>query len=195
MDNLSELKAIWQTASLDSLPQAEEMIRIVRKYRGKKLLGIIAVLLTTLFLTGLLIVITVIYKSEMLSTRLGEVFMIIASLVLLGSKFSSLVRFYRLKDHGNKDFILFLERTRQRQLFYYKRTQIVGFIFCTAGLLLYPYEGVHRMPAVFIGSYSALIAYLAFLWLFVRPKVFKRQEKKMQEKIDKFEILLKQMEI
>lgn len=195
MDNLTELQDVWRSARTDELPKAQEMLQLIKKYRYKKLLGTGAVVVTALLLTGLLLMVIVMYRSKMLSTRVGELFMIAAALVLSVAKMSSLVRYYGLKDRTNKDFIVFLERTRERQLFYFKRTQIVGFAFCAVGLLLYPYEAVHSIPALFLCSYGLLIAYLAFLWLVVRPRVFSRQTKKMQEQIDRFEYLLKQMDI
>jgi hypothetical protein len=194
MDNLSELKEIWRTAKTDSLPPSAEMLRIVKKYRNQKLLKTAAFILIVMVLIAVMVLVMFNYHSHMLSTRFGEVFIIIAGAIVFGSELSSLVRFYYLKDESNKNFILFLERTRQRQLFYYKRTQIVGFAFCSCGLILYLYEGVYQDTTWFIVGYALLIAYLLFLWLFVRPRVFKRQERKIKEKIEHFEILLKQID-
>jgi len=195
MDNLSELQEIWRSARTDDLPQAAAVTRMVRKYRSQKLLLVVAVIVGMLLLLAFLIQQTVAYHPAMWSTKIGTICMVTAGLILVAAKISSLVRFYRLKEHSNRDFILFLERTRQRQLFYYKRTQVIGFAICAAGLLLYLYEGVHQKTSLLIGAYAAMIAYLSVLWLYLRRRIFKRQERKLQARIEMFEGLLKQMEV
>jgi len=195
MDNLNDLKAIWHTAKTDSLPNSAEMMRIVRKFRNNKLLKKVAMILTLLALMTVMVMVMFTYKSAMFTTRLGEVFIIISGLIAVVANMSTLVRFYYLKDLNNKDFILFLERTRQRQLFYYKRTQVAGLTFGSIGLLLYFFEIMRQNLVVGIVSYAVLIVYLLVIWLIVRPRMFKRQERKMKEKIEKFEKLLKQIDI
>lgn len=196
MDNLSELQKVWHSARTDSLPQADAMVRMVKRYRIRTLLRAVWVIATVLFALGFLVFKTVDYRSAMWTTRLGALFIVLAGLTLIVAKLSSFVRFYRLKDRSTKDFILFLERTRERRYFYYKRTQVACFAVCSAGTLLYLYEGVRgSTPRVFIVAYAVLIAYFAFLWFFARPWVFKRQERKLQEKIAKLEGILRQMDI
>lgn len=195
MDNLSELQKVWHSASTDNLPQAGAMVRMVKRYRIRKLLRAVWVIAVVLFSLVFLVLKTVDYRSAMWTTRLGALFIVLAGLALIVAKLSTFVRFYRLKDCSTKDFILFLERTRERQHFFYKRTQVVCFAVCSAGTLLYLFEGVRgSAPRVFLGAYGALIAYFSILWFFARPRVFKRQERKMQEKIAKLEGILKQME-
>ena len=150
MDNLSELQQIWRSVRTDDLPQAAEVSRMIAKYRNRKLLLVLTVTLGTLLILIFLIAQTTAYHPAMLSTKIGTVCMVLAGLILVGAKVSSLVRFYRLKDCSNKDFILFLERTRKRQLFYYKRTQVIGSAICAVGLLLYLYEGVYQNTLLLI---------------------------------------------
>jgi hypothetical protein len=195
MDNLNDLKAIWHTAKTDSLPNSAELMRIIRKFRNNKLLKKVAMILTLLALMTVMVMVMFTYKSTMLITRLGEVCIIISGLIAVVANMSTLVRFYNLKDLNNKDFILFLERTRQRQLFYHKRTQVAGLTFGSVGLLLYFFEFSHQNLVVGVVSYGALIIYLLVIWLILRPRMFKRQERKMKEKIEKFEKLLKQIDI
>jgi predicted nucleic acid-binding Zn ribbon protein len=130
MDNLSELKAIWQTAKTDSLPHSDETVRIIRKFRNKKLLKIGAMVFMAIVLVLLMVWVVFVYKSTMLSTRIGEAFIIIAGIILIATNINSLIRFYKLTDCSNKDFIKFLELTQKRQLFYYQKTQVVAMAFC-----------------------------------------------------------------
>jgi predicted nucleic acid-binding Zn ribbon protein len=194
MDNLSELKAIWQTAKTDSLPHSDEMVRIIRKFRNKKLLKIGAMVFMAIVLVLLMVWVVFVYKSTMLSTRIGEAFIIIAGIILIATNINSLIRFYKLTDCSNKDFIKFLELTQKRQLFYYQKTQVVAMAFCASGLLFYIYEGVYKNTALFIGGYALLMAYLLGVWLFLRPRVFMRQAKKINDEIERVKAISAQIE-
>ena len=98
MDNLNDLKAIWLTAKTDSLPDSHEMVQIVRKFRNKKLLKITALVIAAIVLVAIMIWVVFVYKSTMLSTRLGEAFIIIAGIILIATNLNSLLRFYKLKE-------------------------------------------------------------------------------------------------
>jgi hypothetical protein len=193
MDNLNDLKAIWLTAKTDSLPDSHEMVHIIRKFRNKKLLKISALVITAVLLVAIMIWVVFIYKSTMLSTRIGEAFMIIAGIILVATNLNSLLRFYKLRECSNREFLQFLEQTRLRQQFYYQRTQVVAMAFCATGLLAYLYEGVYKNTMLFIGAYAGTVLYLIVLWIVVRPRVFKKEEKKINQQIEKLESISKQI--
>lgn len=192
MDNLNDLKAIWLTAKTDALPEPAQMTRIVKRYRSQKLLKIIALIVTALVLVGVMVIIMFEYRSVMATTRVGEVMIIAAGLVFVATNMNSLNRFYKLTARSNREFIQFLEHTRTRQLFYYKWTQVVALFFCSAGLLFYMYEGVYH-AGFFIISYIAVTLYILIMWLYVRPRVFKKQSDKLNTIIVKMEKLSKQL--
>lgn len=193
MDNLNDLKAIWLTAKTDSLPDSHEMVQIIRKFRNKKLLKIAALVISAILLVMIMIWVMFIYKSTMLITRFGEVFIIIAGIILVSTNLNSLLRFYKFRVCSNKEFLKFLEQTRLRQRFYYQRTQVVAMAFCATGLLLYLYEGVYKSTILFIGEYAATVIYFLILWFVVRPRVFKKEEKKINAQIEKLESISKQI--
>jgi hypothetical protein len=193
MDNLNDLKAIWLTAKTDSLPDSHQMVQIIRKFRNKKLLKISALVVSAILLVFGMIWVVFIYKSTMLSTRIGEAFIIIAGIILVATNINSLNRFYKLKECSNKEFIQFLEQTRLRQHFYYRRTQVVAMLFCATGLILYLYEGVYKSTILFIGAYTGTVLYLLIIWFIVRPRVFKKEEKKINQQIEKLESISKQI--
>jgi len=193
MDNLNDLKAIWLTAKTDSLPDSHEMVHIIRKFRNKKLLKITVLVITAILLVSIMIWVVFIYKSTMLSTRFGEAFMIISGIILVSTNLNSLLRFYKLKVCSNKEFLHFLEQTRLRQHFHYRRTQVVAMFFCATGLLMYLYEGVYKNTMLFIGAYTGTILYLLIIWFIMRPRVFKKEEKKINAQIEKLESISKQI--
>jgi membrane protein YdbS with pleckstrin-like domain len=193
MDNLNDLKAIWLTAKTDNLPTSNEMVRLVKKFRNQRIFKKLAVIVMALVLAALMVTVGFIYKSTLITTRLGEAFMIIACGILATSNIKSLRRFYDLKDCSNKEFITFLEQTRLNQIRFYKKTQVIALLFCSSGLLLYIYEMVYQNTALLILNYAVTIAYVLVLTLVVRPRVYKREAKKLQETRDRLEKISNQL--
>lgn len=179
MDNLNELKAIWQTAKVDELPSAAEILQQAKKFRNQKIrnkvLSIIVGITGTIAMSLLLITMPVL----MLCTRLGIVFILFSCIILIYTNARSIRRFIRLNDCSNKEFISFLEQTQRNQLYYYKYTQVLGLLFSSIGLLLYLYEFVHRNITLMIIFYVISLAWILFLWFYQRPRSFKKHSRKL----------------
>ena len=167
---MNDLKAIWLTAKTDSLPDTAEMKRIVKSFRNKKLLRLILSVAFTIVLIAVMVWVIFVYKSKLITTRIGEVMMIIAALILVVTNSNSISRFLNLKECSNKDYIKFLEQTRLRQRFYQQRTQVAAMLFCFIGMMLYLYEAVSSNGTMLLIAYPATIIYFAVLWLVVRPQ-------------------------
>ncbi len=187
MDNLSDLKTIWLSASTKGLPASAEVVRMAKSYRKKKIRNKIAMIICGLISTILLISVVFIYKSTMLTTRIGEGCMLLSGAILVATNTNSIGRFYRFTDFNNREYIQFLEQTGFNQIYYYKKTQVAAFTLSSVGLSLYVFEMVHINLNVSIVVYSLIIAYFLLLWLVVRPRTFKKQAKKLDDEIKKLE--------
>jgi hypothetical protein len=132
------------------------------------------------------------YHSNLPATRVGEVCMLIAGLILIAATITSLRRAYKLKSFTNKEFVEYLEQGQAGRIRYYKKTQIIALLFVSTGLLLYLYEGVYKNVILCIISYSLLIVWLLINWFIFRPKMFKRQTKKYHDILKKVEKISKQ---
>ncbi len=192
MDNLNDLKKVWLTADTSRLPDSNGIKQLIKKYRNTMLLKKTAVIIAALVLTGIMVSVVFNYHSTMVTTRIGEVCLIIAGVFLVVTNANFINRFYSYTDLNNKEFIEFLEQTRARQLRYYKKTQVAGLACASVGLLFYLYEGVCQDRLLIVISYALLVAYLLIMWLVVRPIAFRRQTKKLDATIKKLEELSKQ---
>jgi len=103
-------------------------------------------------------------------------------------------RFIDLKDCSNKEFIEFLEQTRRNQVYYYKKTQVLGMGLSSLGLLLYLYETASISTVAFIITYAIAITWTLVLWLVIRPRSFKKQSRKLDETLKKLEKISKQLD-
>src|SRR4051812_40819427 len=124
MDNLDDLKALWLSAKTDSLPPPEEMLRMVKKFRNQKLRRKVILVVVAFLLGGLMLWATLMNKASMVSTHIGGALLLITFIILAITNLRSIKRFYNLKDCSNSDFVKFIERTRQNQIYFYKKTQV-----------------------------------------------------------------------
>ena len=193
MDNLNDLKAIWLTAKTDSLPDSTEMVRVIRQFRNQKLRKLVILISVAVLAVIFMIVAYRFYNSKMLITQTGEVCLILSVVILIATNINSLIRFRKLYDCSNADFLKFLENTRARQLFYYKKTQVVCMTLYSAGILLYLYELVCKSLWPCIVGYLLTILFLAYFWLIERPRKFKKQDVRMKAMIDRTAALSRQL--
>jgi hypothetical protein len=194
MDSLNELKTIWRTANTDSLPSHREMLRLIKNFRDDKLRSKV-LLITAAFLLMMLLVIDWLFnRPRLVSTTIGMMMALCAMLILAVSNIRSLGRFIRFNDCSNREFILFLEQTRRNQLFYHQKTQVAGMLFASGGLVLYLYEFVRHNLMLTMLFYALALAYLAFIWLYLRPVKFKKQTVKLNQMIERLHQLSDQIE-
>lgn len=192
MDNLDDLKALWLSANTDPLPQPAEMLRIVKKFRNQKIRRKIIIIVVSLVCATILIWGMFFDGFTMVSTYIGDALMVTSCVILAVTNIRSVKRFYELKDCTNSEFVQFIERTRQNQIYFYKKTQVIAMSVTSVGLLLYWYEMVHRNTTLTIIIYSATVIYLAVMWFVVRPRVFKKNARKLNEMLDRLEKISKQ---
>lgn len=193
MEDLNDLKGLWLKANISSLPDSKEMARAIKKFRAEKLFKICYFILIAFALVISMILLILTGDEIFLSTRIGGILIILAGLLFIATNLNSLYRFYNLKECSNKDFLIFLEKTKIRQLFYYNRTQIVGLCLMFCGLLIYLYEFVSTNTILFIISYLFVLLYLLLVVKVLRPKAFKINSKKLQLQIEHLQSMNNQL--
>ena len=179
MDNLVDLKAIWHTGKTDSLPSANEMLQVVRKFRSQKLKNKWMVIVSSGLLSCLIIGVLLVVQFELFTTYLGGGLMAVSCVILAATNLRSLKRFNELEDCSNVEFLAFIEQTRQNQIYYYKKTQVLVMLLTSVGLLFYLYELTVERPEWFIGIYTVCTVYLLIMWFWVRPRYFRKNAEKL----------------
>lgn len=192
MDNLNDIKAIWHTAKLDGLPDSEEMISIIKAYRSKTLKKLLFIILSAFSMVLLILFAGYVYQFKYLSSKIGESLIIFSGLILIATNLNSLNRFYKLKVCSNKEYLVFLEQTRLRQLFYFKYTQVAGLAFSFTGLILYLYELVYKNMVFMSVSYLLLMIYFAAIFFYFRPKTHKKGAAKLNAELEQARRISKQ---
>jgi hypothetical protein len=193
MDDLSELKAIWCSAKTDDLPTSSEMVRLIKKFRSqkitKKIVLIVLACISTIVMVGIIIMV----DAKLLTTPVGELLIVAASVLLGATNIRSIKRFYNAHNSNNKEFLQFIEQTRLNQIYYYKKTQFVGLLLCSVGLLLFLYEPLCQDPQLFIPVYALAIVYLIVMWFVIRPRKFKKGIQQLEATRERLEKILNQL--
>ena len=194
MDNLNELKAIWQTADVSDLPQAKEIKAISKDYQQKTLVKKAWVFAATLLAAGIFVLSLFFYHPRFISTRIGQLLILLAMLILLWSNLKSLGRIYRIRNCSNQEFINYLREVQLNRIVYYKRTQVLGMFLYSTGLLLYQYEMVYKNIYAATVCYALTILLLIRSWFFLRPKAYQKRKNKFEPFLNHVEKLNKQLQ-
>ncbi len=181
MDNLTELKAIWHSAKTDDLPDAAEMLQVIKRFRSRRLRKKWMVIGTAGLLAVLMCVVLLCSEFQLVSTYVGGILIASAALLLAVNNIRSLKRFNRLDNCSNREFLNFIEQTRLNQIYFYKRTQVVMMILCSVGLMLYLLEPAAKDLRMTLVLLAGTFGWLMFSWLVIRPRVFKRNQKRLEE--------------
>lgn len=192
MDNLNDLKAVWQYVKTDSLPNSAQMVSIIKNNKDKTLRRLVFLILGTLAMLLLVLFASYIYDFKFVISRIGEALIIFSGLILMTTNLNSLNRFYKLNTCSNKEYIGFLEQTRKRQLFYFRYTQVVGLGLSFIGLILYLYELVYKNQLIMVLSYLFLVIYFAIIYFYLRPKTYKKGAIKLNQELEEVKRIAKQ---
>lgn len=193
MDNLNDLKAIWRTADTSALPTSAEVVKFGRSFRDKMLrrkkimIGVASVC----FLIMLSIMLFL--PTKMITTRIGEVMLMLAMLMLVYTNVRSIKRFYQFDNFTNLEFLQFLEQTHKNQVHFYRNTQVWLLSLCTIGLLLYEYEFFSKRPGLMFWGYLIVVISLLADWFVIRPYAYKKGARKLAATKQNLEKILDQL--
>lgn len=188
MENLNDLKKLWRQADTGQLPGAGEMLRLVQRFRSQKLRSKWLVIVGSTGLAGVMLFALFLGHFILWTTYLGGALMTASCLLLAATNIRSIRRFYHLDNCSNLEFVAFIEKTRQNQQRYYRKTMLMIMTLLAFGWLLYLYEPVRSHGSWMYALYGGILAYLAVMWFYVRPRNFKRNAGKldaMQQKLKK----------
>jgi len=189
MENFDDLKQLWQEAAPQNALSAAEMISQAWKHKRKFLWNGVGKTLLLLATAIYICIIISFYHSRMLSTRIGEICVLIAifGMIVLNSR--SLQAIIK-QVNSQADVHTYLEQLKayQQRLRFIQTTGFsVYFILFTAGLGLYFYELTHNDLKFALLVYGLTGAWIAFNWFYIRPRTIKKQNRKINAAIEQLE--------
>lgn len=193
MEDLTDIKRIWTDMPDRRVPDFRQISRAVKSYRMQTMINTAGLIMLMLVLALTMVWVIVDYNSQLLSTRIGEGLMISAIIIMLSHTVKAMRHLTSATNLSNDDFLRFLKKEQVGLFQFQKRTQRIGFLIASVGLLLYLYEGVRTATATLLTAYSLVLIWIAVAWFIVRPRVVKRKMARLDERIRDLERISEQI--
>ena len=194
MSNNIDFKELWNRGKSNA-PDVSEVFakadQLNRKTRNKIWRGNVLLSLTVLFM----VFIWWYYQPQLITTKIGLTLVIIAIVVFLATTNQMIPLLVKTNvETDSQHFLEQMIRIKQKQEFLNK-TMLTGyFIFLSLGIFLYMIEYAGRGSLTFqVIAYGITFAWIAFNWFYIRPKTVKKQQKAINDIVDRLEGVNKQL--
>ncbi|SEB51934.1 hypothetical protein SAMN04489761_1179 [Tenacibaculum sp. MAR_2009_124] len=183
-----DLKNIWKQQKAEA-PDIKELTNKIKKMSRKNRLKIIATnalfTLTILFIVG----IWYFYNPKLITSKIGMILTIL-SMIFFVLYYNKLFTMYKkLNDfEKNKEYLQNLIRIKKQQKELQTKIMGIYYILLSLGLALYMYEYIVKMTLwLGIVCSTLTIIWVAFNWFYLRPKIAKKEQQKLDIIIDQYE--------
>ena len=193
-DNI-DFNALWkqQVVCEPNIDALRTKLNAYKRTNVKQLLLFNTLLLAT---TIAVVFIWYQYKPQYVSTKIGIVLVIWAMAVFALGYNNCFLRFNKIDDtQSSSDYLKSLMQLKTKQTYLQTTMLRVYFIMLSLGICLYMYEYVLMMPIVYAClAYGVTLLWIAFNWFYLRPKIIKKQETKLNHLISKCNEVNKQLD-
>ncbi len=194
MDTNIDFKKIWTSQEKD-IPKVHELFIDVDKLKRNNLLKLIIVNLTLLLTIVCIGFIWYYYRPELITTKIGISLCILAMIIFLvpyNSQWSLLST--QRTEPNSKDYLQNLIQLKEKQLFQQTTMLSTYFMMLSLGLGLYLFEYISKMTITLAVAVSVItVLWFAINWFYLRPKIIKKQNTKLNKLLDEFKSLNDQM--
>lgn len=194
MDTNIDFKNIWKQQTSDK-PDMKELLGRLKKFKNENLRRLV---ITNLLLIATCIGIAFIwyrYQPQMVTTKIGIILVVSAMVIFLLAYNKMFMVFYTIDNtQSNNEYLQSLYLVKSKQKFMQTTMLNIYFIMLFAGLFFYMYEYTSKMS--FTSStiaYTAILAWIAFNWFYLRPRTIRKQQGKINGLISKFEEINNQL--
>ncbi|HMQ67821.1 MAG TPA: hypothetical protein PKA90_02755 [Ignavibacteria bacterium] len=188
------LKELWNEQST-VIPDQKEILEKADNFRKKNLRKLVLTNILLLLTSAFIGFIWYYYQPEMITTKLGIVIVILAMIIFLCC-YNLMIPELKKSDYSlsSSEYLKKLLGLKEKQKFLQTTMLNIYFIMLSAGIALYMYEYASRMKMLWtIFTYGLTFLWIAINWFYFRPKSIKKQDKAINELIDKFGNLSNQL--
>lgn len=193
MESNIDLKNIWQQQKVER-PDIEKTIGELKKYTRDSLMKLIITNILLIVTGGIVIFIWYYFQPQLISTKIGITLVILAMLMFLFYYNRLSVTLKKLDTtQSSNDYLQNLNTLVIRQKFIQTKIISLYFIMLSAGICLYMYEYTLKFTVIWTClSYVITLAWIAVNWFYLRPRIIKKQQQKLNALINQFEKLNQQ---
>jgi small-conductance mechanosensitive channel len=188
MDNNQPInfKELWNK-QVTPAPDQQDLFNKISKEKKSRLKKVIVMNVTMLFTAAFIILIWIYFQPRFVTTKIGIFFILFAMLMMILFTNKTVPLYKQLKpDESNAQYLDVFKRIKSREAFI--QTTVLGlyFVILSVGLLLYMFEYASRMQLHWAIIYYVLfLAFVAFNWFYLRPKMIKKNMTKIDSIIEK----------
>jgi hypothetical protein len=192
-DNI-DFKALWSQQA-PTPPPVQALIELAQNYKKRKwyqLIGLnLLLILTSFFIVGIWIY----FQPQFLITKIGICLTIFSMVLFIG--FQNALFLLLKKENpslDNQTYLKLLLDIKKQQVFLQTKVIKAYFILLSLGISLYLFEHLYMMPfALGLLCYVSTFLWFAFNWVYLRPRVIKKQNLELNQLIEQFEQLNTQL--
>lgn len=190
-----DFKNLWKQQESEQ-PQLDNLLLKLKSYRNA---GFKRLLITNSLLMATVLGIAFIwyyFQPQLVTTKLGIVLSITAMLIFLLA-YNELYGSYKIlsQSKSNMNYLNDLIRLKAKEKHIQTTMMKLYFILLSLGICLYLYEYVRLMsPFMGVSIYAVTLAWLIFNWVYLRPRIVKKQEEKIDTLIESFKRLNAQLD-
>jgi hypothetical protein len=187
---------LW-TKEETSTPRIEELLSKIKKLKREELIKLIGINILMLATIAFITLVWLYFEPQLVTTKIGIVLTVFGIIFYLIAYNSFISRFRKINENqSNSEFLNAMIRHKERQKFLQARMLQIYFITLTLGVCLYLYEIVIQLDFPWtILAYSTTLIWISFSWLYLRPRVIKKEQGKLDKIINKFENIIQQNKV
>jgi hypothetical protein len=181
----TNFKELWQAQNTTSNTDSKEIVlkakHLQRKTRIKLLLSNLLLFATMLFIIGVVLY----FKPQMITTKIGTILVLIAIIMQIATA-TKLITLIKESDTqtSNVEYLNQLLIIKIKQAVLQSSIMALYFILLGLGLALYMFEYVLRMTLLDgLLTYGITGLWIAFNWFYIKPKIIKKQQQKLNDSI------------
>ena len=194
MENFDNIKNIWNSEKAENIPQLSEINHEMLKYKAKTKQSLHFWFYLLLLSAALMFCVLVFNKTEMVSTIVGEI-MIILTISYVIYNYIKIIVQKRVNDIiSNNDYLSLLKQEKINDLRLKKKSQAISFLLLFLSYGIFLHEIISESTKTLVIGYSIYMAIMAVLWFIYKPYWDKKQKKANQILIDKIENLKNQID-
>lgn len=190
-NNEINLSKLWKQQTSIS-PDLEDLKRRLSKYKKdnsrKRIISNITLGLTIVVILG----IWILYDASTIFPMLG-MSLIITAIGISIIKFNQFYSSFKdlNKNLENKEYLQSLLEIQKKQKVIQTSIMNIYFTLLTLGMVLYLYEFTLRMDKLMaIVAYGLTLGWFAFVWFYLKPKMVKKQNLKLEQYISSIQNII-----
>lgn len=184
MENNVDIKKLWnkQTVPVSDWPDMLKKIERFKRSRIRKTINLNVILMVTIIM---IVSIWIYFEPQLISTKIGIILSVLPMGIVIAFN-HNLILLYKRRDEqkANSEYLNDLLVIKNRDRFMQTKLFSLYFILLSLGIGLYMYEYTWQRSIVLgVVSYLIMILWVGFNWFFLRPRIIKTNQRKMDDLI------------